>query len=557
MPILNYKNCRILVVDDTPENIQVIGTVLRKKGFRISIAGSGQEALDIVTEELPDLILLDILMPGINGFETCRQLKQIPAAKDTPVIFMSALTETGNKVKGFEAGAVDYVTKPVETEELLARINAHLTIKFLHKELARSNERLQDQVAHRTRELEHELAQRKVAEKAAQKSEAKHRALLETTNTGYVIMDDNGMVVDANGEYVRLTGHGRREDILGRSVLEWTAPYHVDKHTEEIRKAVTSGFVRGLEIDYAGPDERITPIEINATRVETEEGPVFLTLCRDVTQRKQMAEIMVQTEKMMSLGGLAHEINNPLAGILHNIQVIQNRVSNDLPANIIAAQASGTSLEAIRAYMEKRALFRMINAIYDAGKAAARIVENFLSFSRKDTYSFSYEHLGRLLDKTLEICAGDYDLKKKYDFRQIEIRREYAPNLPLVPCSENKIRQVFFNILKNGAHAMAGNDRPPRFTLRVLAEQATGTPPAQEMLRVEIEDNGPGMDEDTRKRIFEPFYTTKPVGTGTGLGLSISYFIITDNHKGSIWVVSVPGQGTKFIIRLPRTKETP
>lgn len=179
MNTFQKKSHRILVVDDTPENIQVIGTVLRQKGFLISIAQSGREALAIVEQELPDLILLDIIMPGMDGFETCRRLKTTPATKDIPVIFMSALTDTTDKIRGFAAGAVDYVTKPVGGEELLARINAHLTIKFLYRELEEANERLQEKVRLRTRDLENELKQRKLAEEAMRKSEEKHRALLE------------------------------------------------------------------------------------------------------------------------------------------------------------------------------------------------------------------------------------------------------------------------------------------------------------------------------------------------------------------------------------------
>jgi len=153
--------------------------------------------------------------------------------------------------------------------------------------------------------------------------------------------------------------------------------------------------------------------------------------------------------------------------------------------------------------------------------------------------------MAALLDRTVLLAGNDYDLKKCRDFGRIEIVREYEPGLPPVGCQAGKIRQVFLNILRNGAEAMMAikdAGRTPRFVLRVAQDQG--------MVRVEIEDNGPGMDEATRRRVFEPFFTTKPPGSGTGLGLSVSYFVITVDHGGAMVVESNPGVGTRFILPL-------
>lgn len=128
----------------------------------------------------------------------------------------------------------------------------------------------------------------------------------------------------------------------------------------------------------------------------------------------------------------------------------------------------------------------------------------------------------------------------------IEITKEYATNAPLVHCIENEIQQVFLNILRNGAQAMADKEyknEAPRFLLRTRIEDGYGV--------VEIEDNGPGIDAAVLKHIFEPFYTTKGPGRGTGLGLAVSYFIITDQHQGRMKVLSEPGKWTRFVIELP------
>ncbi|MDM8518212.1 ATP-binding protein [Desulfobacterales bacterium HSG16] len=170
-----------------------------------------------------------------------------------------------------------------------------------------------------------------------------------------------------------------------------------------------------------------------------------------------------------------------------------------------------------------------------------------LSFSRKSDSRFITHDMAELLEKAIDLAASDYNLKKKYDFRKIEIVREYDPDLPETPCEESKLQQVFFNILKNGAQAMTKNSEniSPKFILRTCLDR--------DMARIEIEDNGPGMDKATCKRVFDPFFTTKKVGFGTGLGLSVSYFIITENHGGNLFVSSTQGKGAKFSIILPIT----
>ena len=271
----------------------------------------------------------------------------------------------------------------------------------------------------------------------------------------------------------------------------------------------------------------------------------------DVTERVRLEEMMVQSEKMLSVGGLAagmaHEINNPLAGMMQTASVLASRLAYDLPVNAEAARKAGTTMEVIRAFMEAREVPEMLAHIHQSGSRAAKIVLNMLSFARKSDSTFTKQGMVELLEQSIELAGSDYDLKKHSDFRQIEILREYEEGLPAVPCEAPKIQQVFLNILRNGAEAMQekrGQDAP-QFILRLAHEREEG------MVRIEIEDNGPGMDETTRRRVFEPFFTTKPTDRGTGLGLSVSYFIITENHHGRMGVESAPGEGTRFIIYLP------
>lgn len=133
---------KILIVDDNPTNLGVLFDFLSKAGLKVFVAIDGESAIHKALDICPHLILLDIMMPGLDGFETCQQLKAHESLQDIPVIFMTALTDTNDKVKGFQAGAVDYVTKPIQREEVLSRINTHLSLRKLNKELQEKNEKL-------------------------------------------------------------------------------------------------------------------------------------------------------------------------------------------------------------------------------------------------------------------------------------------------------------------------------------------------------------------------------------------------------------------------------
>jgi PAS domain S-box-containing protein len=294
--------------------------------------------------------------------------------------------------------------------------------------------------------------------------------------------------------------------------------------------------------------DRVFLTDIAIYPIQPESTPGVVIRVDDISERVKIEEMMIQSEKMMSVGGLAagmaHEINNPLAGIIQNTQVIKNRLIRPLPANIEAARDCGIDLERLNDYMEKRNIFTMMNLVIDSGLRAAHIVENMLSFSRKSGHRKSTHYLHDIMENTLELVGNDYNLKKRYDFRNIHIHKDYRENAPPVVCEKNKIQQVFLNILKNGAEAMAeAETQAPQFFIRCYKEGEAAV--------IEIEDNGPGMDRDTLKRIFEPFFTTKEVGLGTGLGLSVSYFIITEDHDGLMTVDAALGKGTLFTIKLP------
>jgi PAS domain S-box-containing protein len=304
---------------------------------------------------------------------------------------------------------------------------------------------------------------------------------------------------------------------------------------------------RAEKILIRSPEQHYYDVQIYP--LVTESGGQAVIRIDDVTEQARIEEIMMQTEKMMMVGGLAagmaHEINNPLGAILQNAQNIERRISPDLPANIEAAQAAGINLGDVHTYLENRGILGFISHIRVAGSRASKIITNMLKFSRKSESRRETADISEVLEQVLELASNDYDMKKSYDFKHIQVVREFDTTVPPIVITVLEIEQVLLNIIKNAAQAMSAANlrREPVLTLRTRREN--------EMAVIEIEDNGPGMDGSTQRRIFEPFFTTKAVGVGTGLGLSVSYAIITNNHKGSIEVESKPGEGARFIIRLP------
>lgn len=395
-----------------------------------------------------------------------------------------------------------------------------------------------------------DISQRVHAEAKLVFAEGYLRSIIDSMPSTLIAVDMNGRITQWNQQAALTTGLGA-EEALGMDLEKAfpQLPVSMCQIAEAVRseKPVTIPKI----LDARGEMARFMDVTIYPLVSPDIQGAVVRM--DDVSDRVRMEEMVIQSEKMLSVGGLAagmaHEINNPLAGILQNLQVMRNRFAPGLPVNVTTAGELGLSMEQLNSYLERRGCLRMMDAIMDSGKRAARIVENMLSFSRKSSVQVAVVDICGLLDRTLELAANEYDLKKKYDFREIEIIREYEPNLPFVPCEESKIQQVFFNLIRNGAQAMGGQGRDhPRFVFRVFQKAGTVT--------IEVEDNGPGISEELRTRVFEPFFTTKRVGEGTGLGLSVSYFIIVENHGGAMDVESSPGGGTKFVVSLPLARKS-
>ncbi len=178
----------ILVVDDTPANIGFLLETLSQAGYRVRVAPDGESALEQAQYAEPDLVLLDVMMPGIDGFETCRRLRKLPKLAQTPIIFMTALSDAQDKVRAFTSGADDYVTKPFQHEEVLARVRTHLARRELENKLEEANRELESRVAARTAELRAALAEVELLKaRLQQENRYLKQELKESANIGEII----------------------------------------------------------------------------------------------------------------------------------------------------------------------------------------------------------------------------------------------------------------------------------------------------------------------------------------------------------------------------------
>ncbi len=390
-----------------------------------------------------------------------------------------------------------------------------------------------------------DITERKHAAQEMQRMRTYLENMINSMPSILVGVDPEGRITEWNQSAESATDVSASE-ALGRGFVELFP--ELESQLKKVHEAIhsrkpvrTERFLteRGRELRYA--DVMVYPLMANGV-----VGAVIRV--DDITNRVRMEQMMVQTEKMMSVGGLAagmaHEINNPLSGVLQSCQNIQRRLSSELPANRKLAQSLSLDLDTVHRYLEQRGVLAFIESIREAGMRASRIVADMLSFSRSSTKELVPVRVDEMLETVLRLAMSDYDMKKKYDFKKVQIMRDFDPSLEPVPCERTEIEQVLLNLVKNAAQAMADGGLPPykmRLRTRRVGDYAC----------IEVQDNGPGMDEPTRRRVFEPFFTTKPAGVGTGLGLSVSYFIVTEQHKGRIQVSSAPGQGTRFVVRLP------
>ncbi|MDP3481388.1 MAG: PAS domain S-box protein, partial [Desulfoprunum sp.] len=536
----------------------------------------------------------DIMMPRIDGYETCRRLKAMASTKEIPVIFMTALLETGHKVKGLEAGAVDYITKPFQLAELLARLAVHLHNRELTKRLQEAKELLETRVEERTaelagtnNELQAEISERKQAEEQLAilnqrleslveqrteqlnrrnaeliASEERYRNLVETMQEGILIVDGNGRLTYVNRQMSNMLGMVP-DKLIGRECAHFIEAK--DRAVFEAKlKSANGQFALKFEVNFTRSDGHIVSTLVTPTTLYDGEGRFhgFFAVVTDITHLKQLQTQLLHAQKLESIGqlaaGIAHEINTPTQYVINNARFLDDAFKElvevlaadeaffDALKNGLSVSVTLEEVEMSRKNHQLDSLFKEISGAFadtfEGLERISNIVGSVKRFAQPGQDATALADLNDAIRNTITVSTNEW----KY---VANIETDLDPALPLIPCNISAINQVVLVLIVNAAHAIADqqidSDAAGKGTITLK------TTNLGDFAEIRITDTGSGIPENIRTRIFDPFFTTKSVGKGSGQGLAIARTIITESHHGTIDFETGVGCGTTFIIHLP------
>ena len=531
------EKLRVLLVEDDDSVALLIKAFIENCGHQVEHVTTGEAAVASYAESPPDMVLMDLVMKGIGGIGATRQIKAIRSGFWVPLIIMTALNSDADIIRGLEAGADEYLTKPLNLDVLCARMRAMQRIAGVQKALS---------------------------------------GVLANATDGIVLINAEGTIFSFNHAARKIFGYQLNE-VLGQNVrMLMPAPHRARhdgylQHFLRTREPKVMGQSRRLE--GVRKNGKVFPMQLGVSSAMTPEGEIFIGLIQDLSevvagqeaqvdlQRKLAAarEQALQSERTASLGylasGIAHEMNTPLGYVQSNLGSLRAYTGDLLRlAEQLAALAGTLPPEAAA---EVTRLCKMVDLDYlrtDLPKLAdemqtglkkiQHVVSSLRDVMRPGEPTYQRIDLAQSVESALALLHGRFA-------PGLRIERDFGDEIAWVDCAPAELGQVLLSLLQNALQASGeamgrgAGAAGPMISLRLCGDP--------EYVTLTVGDNGPGIAPEDLPHIFDPLFTTRAVGEGRGLGLYIAAGIARQ-HGGQITVDSLPGQGSRFTLWLPRIR---
>ncbi|OUL25484.1 hybrid sensor histidine kinase/response regulator [Nostoc sp. T09] len=500
--LFNSPKADILVIDDTPENLNLLSAMLTEQGYKVRSVTKGSTGLRGANAVPPDLILLDVNMPEMNGYEVCQQLKTSDRTSDIPVIFISALGDVLDKVKAFAVGGVDYITKPFQLEEVLARIENHLTICQLQKQLQAQNQQLQQEIRNRA----------KAEEKFA-------KVFRSSPNPIAIATISEARFLDVNPSFLKMSGYCL-DEVIGHTVGELDLGKNTTAIAQTIQRLPDSGSLYNLEFEFSTKSAELKTILLSIELIDLAGVPCALLIANDITERKRLEN------EFISL--VSHELRTPLTSTMGALDLLSSGQLGTLTAQ-------GQKVLSIASNNTER-LIRLVNDILDLERMKSGKI---------------FMRMGKCNAAELLITATEA-MQAMAD--KLQVKLIVNPLVVELWADSDRLLQTLTNLLSNAIKFSEPGDTVwigATLSENQGVESQKDTP---SYLLITIRDQGRGIPEDKLQIIFERFQQVDASDSrskgGTGLGLAICRNIV-QQHSGKIWVQSILGEGSTFYVLLP------
>ncbi len=533
---------KILAIDDNRDNLTALQAVISEfmPGGDLLTAPNGRRGLELALAEDPDVILLDIVMPGMDGYAVCHELKQDPLLQTIPVLFLTALrSDKDSRLKALEAGAEGFLNKPIDRIELTLQIRAMAKIKAAAIMRREANERLSVLVAERTQalllsqtatlNLIQDLRTENAARKQSESALKQLATAIEQAAEIIMVTDAQGLIQYVNPAFELVTGYTRAESI-GMNPRMLKSGQQDEAYYRELWTTIAGGNVWHGRFVNRKKNGALYTEEASISPVRAAAGEIanYVAVKRDITEDLSLQAQLNQAQRMESVGrlagGVAHDFNNILQVIIGNVQWAVKQAGPDNP------------------------ILPGLTEIQSAAQRAAELTRQLLAFARQQVV------VPRQLDLNATVKSMLKMLRRLIG-ENIALVCAPGANLWPVRIDPSQIDQILVNLCVNARDAIDGVGRVRIATENVHVDEFHAARHEDfingDYVLLSVSDTGCGMEKTTADRIFEPFFTTKAVGKGTGLGLATVYGIVRQN-QGHIAVYSELGKGATFRLYLPR-----